>query len=320
MAVIVNSLLQAAFTAFNTRFQAAYKEPKVFWDQTAMLVSSTTESETYAWMAEVPKMRKWIGDRVVHSLSTRAQQLVNDLYEDTFGVPRAKIDDDKIGVFAPRLTMMGRAAKKWPDRLVVTAKQAARTALAYDGQPFYYNAHPNNVDDPNSATFQNLYDSTANGGSAATPLTFANYGAVRTNMMSLLGADGEPLNFVPDLLEVPPQLEPQAKQILNDESMIVAPSGGFGANAAQAQSNIYRNSARLLVNPLLANEPTRWYLHCTSEGILPFIFQLRDAVEFQFLDQPTQPHVVMRDEYIFGLRARGAAGYSLPQLSACAAG
>ncbi|MFZ1325946.1 MAG: Mu-like prophage major head subunit gpT family protein [Candidatus Contendobacter sp.] len=70
------------------------------------------------------------------------------------------------------------------------------------------------------------------------PLDEANYAAARTAMMSLTGDGGRPLNVNPTLLVVPPSLEMAALKLLNAEMI-------------GATTNLYRNTAELLVTPWL---------------------------------------------------------------------
>lgn len=66
------------------------------------------------------------------------------------------------------------------------------------------------------------------------------YGAARAALMGMKGDNGKPLGVRPSLLVVPPSLEKTALEILQAEK-----------NAAGA-TNIYQNTAKLLVTPWLA--------------------------------------------------------------------
>lgn len=66
------------------------------------------------------------------------------------------------------------------------------------------------------------------------------YAAGRTAMQGITSDDGRPLGIVPDLLVVPPALESAARTLL------LAPTAASGA------SNVWYNSAQLLVVPWLA--------------------------------------------------------------------
>lgn len=71
-------------------------------------------------------------------------------------------------------------------------------------------------------------------------LNATNYAAARAAMMSYTATSGRPLNIMPNLLVVGPTLEAAARQILNAE------------NDAAGATNVWRNSAELLVTPWLA--------------------------------------------------------------------
>lgn len=71
-------------------------------------------------------------------------------------------------------------------------------------------------------------------------LNAANYGGARAAMMSMKADGGKPLNIRPTLLVVPPSLEQAALEVLQAERL---------ANGA---TNVYRNTAQLLVAPWLA--------------------------------------------------------------------
>lgn len=306
--------LQAIFNTFSTRFQSAFTTTETYWAKFAMLQPSGTSQETYAWMDFIPGLREWIGERVINNLATRGQVLVNRKFEDTIGVQRTAIEDDTIGLYNPKFDMLGRASKIWPDQLVVAAVVAALTTNCYDGTPFFYNAHPVNVDLPNNgATYQNRFDASANGGGVAFPCTAANVTTIATTMMGYQGLDGAPIGVIPSILMGPPNLLPNMKQICEEAFIAQA----FGGNVAQAQSNAVKGLLTPYVNPFLT-DPNRYYVISINLGVMPFIFQQRSPPVLTPLDNDMAQNVFNRDQYLYGVRARGAAGTSLPFL--CATG
>lgn len=70
-------------------------------------------------------------------------------------------------------------------------------------------------------------------------LTAANYAAARTAMHTMRYDHGRIMGFTPTLLVVPPQLEGEARDILNSSRI-------------EGSDNIWRDSAELLVTPFLA--------------------------------------------------------------------
>lgn len=71
-------------------------------------------------------------------------------------------------------------------------------------------------------------------------LTAETYGAARAAMMGMKGDKGKPLGVRPSLLVVPPSLEKQALEVIKAE------------RDASGATNVYQNSAEVLVSPWLA--------------------------------------------------------------------
>lgn len=299
---ITPSVLDATYTAFNLRFQQGFKRTSVWWDKVATLIPSTTGSETYAWLKEIPGFREWVGERQVRELVSRGQVLANKDFELTVKVPRNAVEDEQLGIFSANFEMMGMAAAKWPDKVLAAAIKAGTTALAFDGQPFFHASHPVDMDDPSKGTYSNNKTGYA--------LTSNNYGAARAEFRSRLNDAGEPMGIRPNLLVVPPQLEDTAKRILTTD--VLARSVG---GTVAADDNIHRNTAEILVIEELADAASTWYLLSTDMPIRPFVWQLRKAPVMTPLTAPSDPNVFWLREYVYGCDARGAAGYGLPFLA-----
>ncbi len=299
MPVLQPAALDAAFLSFDTLFQQVFQQTSVHWPKIAGLVPSDTEEQRHVWLSQLPELRKWVGERVVHNLRTRVTSVVNDEFEATFAIPRAKFEDDKIGAYRPSVSMLAERSALWPDKLVIDALKAGTQVKTYDGQYFFDESHPQDPDRPGAGTAQaNLFTSKA--------LTWENYAAVRAAMMSYKDDFGVPLEIVPDTIVVPPALEVTARRILNAEFI----GQTFGSGGA-SESNVLKGTADVLVLPRLSGEDTTWYLACTKRVVKPLIFQQRIAPEFAFLNRPTDVNVFTQKEFQFGVRARGAGDYGL---------
>lgn len=302
---ITDASLQAIFQNFDLRFQQAYTDQAPILGSLYTEVPSTTRENTYAWLAKIPRLREWLGERVVQNAAAHGFSVTNKPFELTLELDRDDIEDDQIGVFNPAVTMMGQQTKLWPDDLVREILEDGESALCFDGQNFYDTDHPANQDDSGSATQQNYW-------SSGKALTAENYQAVRAAMMQFKGADKRPLGVKPNLLQVPPALEKTALEILNADIIVGKQPGGSNTGS---QSNVLRGTAELLVDPYLSSD-TAWYLHDTSKAIKPFVFQNRRAPEFAYLRSPTDEPVFWRKKFVFGVNTRGNAGYALWFLSA----
>jgi phage major head subunit gpT-like protein len=69
------------------------------------------------------------------------------------------------------------------------------------------------------------------------------------------------------------------------------------------------------VSNMQAGAGVPWFLLDTSRAIKPLLFQERIPYSFQSLTKDTDENVFMRDEYLYGVRARVNAGFGLWQLA-----
>jgi phage major head subunit gpT-like protein len=287
--IINQATLQGIYRSFKVIFNQAFTNAKPNYDQVATVVPSSTREEDYKWLGKVPRMREWVGERVVQNLSAYSYEIKNKDWELTVAVDRNDIEDDTIGIYNPLVQMIGQSAAMHPDEIVFDLLLAGFNTLCYDGQYFFDGDHKDG-DGPIQSNVSNK------------KLSADNYGAARAAMMSILDDKGNPLDIMPSLLVVPPQLEAAAKSILTAETI-------------NGTTNIYRNSAQLLVAPRLAKNPNAWFLMDTSKAIKPIIFQKRKPPEFTMLTNPDDQNVFMRKEYIYGVDCRDNAGYGLWQLA-----
>lgn len=215
--------LAHAFNGFRAVFNDAFASGEAHWDKIAMVVPSTARDEAYGWLGQFPKLREWIGDRVVKDIKAHGFTITNKKFESTLGIRREDYADDRYGVFKPMFAEMGHQAKTHPDELLFELLKNGTTSICYDGQYFFDTDHPSIDKDGNAITASNI-DS----------------------------------------------------------------SGG-------------------------ASE--YWYLLDTSRQIKPLIWQRREDYEFQFINRPDDTHVFIKDEYLYGVRARVNAGLGLWQMA-----
>lgn len=160
---INNANLKTLFVAFNAAFKAGLGQAASQYGQIATTVPSTTASEEYGWLGQLPGLREWLGDRVVHGIGKHGYTIKNKSYELTVSVPRPAVEDDKYGVYTPLMTEMGRAADAHPDQIVFGLLKDGRTALCYDGQPFFSTQHKVVNEKNKEVNVSNLSDDGGNG-------------------------------------------------------------------------------------------------------------------------------------------------------------
>ena len=65
MRQVTNALLQNLRTGFKTNFKDGIGKVDPSWKKFATKVNSSTLLETYGWLGDFPKFRKWIGEKVI---------------------------------------------------------------------------------------------------------------------------------------------------------------------------------------------------------------------------------------------------------------
>ena len=243
--MIVNQAnLHGLTVGYSTAFNKSFDTTQSNYQKVATVVPSTTGEQDYKWLGQMPGMREWIGEREVQALAAYDYLIKNKKFEMTIGVPRDDIEDDKYGVYTPLFSNMGEAAALQPDELVFGAMMSGFNEKCYDGLSFFNTAHK--VGD---ATYSNRSNK---------KLSRESYMEGRSSIMSIKGDKGKSLKLVPDLLVVPPALEETARLILE-------------ADQIDGTTNVLKGTAKLHVEPALAEHPEYWFLLCTNRFLKPYI-------------------------------------------------
>ncbi|NHM25455.1 head protein [Desulfofundulus sp. TPOSR] len=277
--------LKAAARGFRALFFESLEGVKTPYELLAMVVNSTSPEETYNWLASLPRMREWVGDRVIHALAAHGFTIKNKDWEATIEVDRNEIIFDKLNLVRPRIQMLARAAAEHYMDLIIDLLVNGFNQTCYDGQYFFDEDHI--------------------GGSNRTsaPLSATSYNAAYAAMMSLTDENGKPLNITPTHLVFGPALRATALEILTAER------DQYGA------TNINRGSAEPLLLPQLAAHPTMWFLLDLSKPIKPFILQIVKQVDFVGFESLTDEVVFMKKKFLYGIDSIDNAGYGLWQLA-----
>ncbi len=225
--VITAAVLSALRVGFNKSFYDGLALAPSNWQKVAVEIKSTTAVNMYGWMSSLPKMREWIGDRVLNVLKTNGYSLTNRKFEESIGVARTDIEDDNVGMYGMTFTELGRVSKEHIDESVFGL--LATNGDCFDGQPYFDTDHP----------------------------IYGIVGEVETVLGTYSNCD---------------------------------------------------------IDPSTPDAP-RWYLLDTSRAIKPFIYQNRLDAKLTSMDSEQDEATFMRDEFRYGVRARRAFGYTLPQLA-----
>jgi phage major head subunit gpT-like protein len=160
---ITPSTLRALSSGFQAAFLRGIESVQQQWPLVAMEVNSQAALENYGWMKDLPGMREWVGQRVVHNLESMVYQIVNKHFEHTVGVDADDIADDRLGIYTNRFAMQGEIAAMHPDTMVWAALLAGFTTTGLDGQYFFDTDHVGYTSAGVETTYSN------NGGGAGAP-------------------------------------------------------------------------------------------------------------------------------------------------------
>ena len=286
--IINQANLHGLTTGYSTAFNKSFDAVQANHQKVATVVQSSTGEQDYKWLGQMPGMREWIGEREIQALAAHDYSIKNKKFEMTFGVPRDAIEDDQYGVYTPLFSNMGESAALHPDELVFGAMMNGFTAKCYDGLPFFSTEHKQGKE-----TYSNC---------SKEKLSRDSYSKARASIMSIKGDKGKSLKLVPDLLVVSPAEEETARLILE-------------ADQIDGTTNVLKETAKILVEPSLAEHPEYWFLLCTSRFLKPFIYQVRKQIKFTSLTKDTDENVFMLDEYLYGADGRSNAGYGFWQMA-----
>lgn len=295
---ITPSALRDLRVAISMLFDGARAKTPSVYQQIATRTTAATKTVSFPSHASTRKLRRWDGERKIVNGKAYDYRVTAEKFELTMGIPVEEIEDDNIGAYNHLVMDMGEQAALWPDDLVFEALLAGSTELAFDGKAFFANDHELKA----GSTIDNLF--------ASTSLTKANVAAVIEAMMSYVGEDGRSLRVKPNLLVVPPALQEEGLQIVGADILAQV----FGSNTAAAgETNTMKGRLTLAVYPELAasagGSDTTWYLMDTTRSIKPLVFVERAAPKMTFKNAENDDNVFWDDEVVFGVRARGAAGY-----------
>lgn len=286
--------------AINMLFSGARtKTPSVYQD-IATRTTASTKTMSFPQHAATRKLRRWEGERKVVNGKAYDYRVTAEKFELTMGIPVEEIEDDNIGAYNHLVMDMGEQAALWPDDLVfeLLLRGEDSAYAAFDGKAFFANDHALK----SGAAIDNLFASTA--------LTKDNVAGIIEAMMSYVGEDGRSLRVRPNLLVVPPALQEEGLAIVGSNILAQV----FGSNTAAAGvDNTMRGRLQLKVYPELAasagGSDTAYYLMDTTRSVKPLVFVERSAPKMTFKNAEDDDNVFWDDEVVFGVRARGAAGW-----------
>ena len=93
-------------------------------------------------MGKLPKVREWIGPRVIQNIAESDYTIKEKKFELTVGVDRDDIETDNLGVYSTLFESIGEATVLDPEQLIWDLLKAGFSTNCYDGQYFFDTDHP----------------------------------------------------------------------------------------------------------------------------------------------------------------------------------
>ncbi len=293
-------------TGLRSEFFNAYTRAEKPYDKLCTIYNSTKGSESHRWLGSLPTVREWGSGRLARGLRSESYDVTNQKYESTIEVDREELDDDQTGQIRQRINAMAIAAANHPTTLLEGLFNSGATAgyLAYDGQIYFSAAHVSG----DSGTQDNTISVAAATGTTPTTTEFrSSLAQALARQIAFKDDQGEairlPMNAESLVCVVPPSMYLTALE---------AVGLAFNPSAADPIArNVVQAAASVLCLPGLTNA-AKWFLCNVGGWVKPFIFQVRDPIEFTGLEENSETGF-LRDKFLYGVRARYAMAYGLWQ-------
>lgn len=132
--------LRVGYSAAMQRGQKNAAKPMS--DKVATTVPATQKEQRYGWLGKLPKIREWMGPRVVQNISESDYSIKEKKFELTVGVDKDDIETDNLGLYNTLFEAIGEASVLDPEELIWALLKAGFTTNCYDGQYFFDTDHP----------------------------------------------------------------------------------------------------------------------------------------------------------------------------------
>lgn len=140
--IVTPASINALMTSFRKDFKNGLDAAPSQFKKVAMVVNSSTRSNTYGWLGKFPSLQEWVGKRVVQQMEAHGYIIANKTFEGTVGISRDDFEDDNLGIYSPIFQEMGRSAAVQPDEMIFDILGKGFSQPCYDGQNFFDKEHP----------------------------------------------------------------------------------------------------------------------------------------------------------------------------------
>lgn len=286
--VITNDVLNGLDTAINVAWQKRFKEtPNAdVWKQIAMTVNSKNATEQYAWLGAVPGLREFKDERIPGTLSGYNYSIDNMKWESTLDVDRDVIEDDRTGQIMLAVNSLATKAATHYSKLISTAFDNGFSTNIFDGQYFF---------DADHTTGSNYLGTSKD-------LNGTNVDDAELLLAGQKDDRGDVQGYRGTHLIIGPGLRAAANALVNVPTL----TGGA--------ANPHYKRYEIVELPYLATTNKKWALADLSQGLLPFVLQIRTPITLVSKTDLNSDRAFDKDIFTWGTRARHNAGYGNHQL------
>jgi hypothetical protein len=267
--------------------------------EVASAFDTSSPSETYPWLRQVPNPRKWEGERTTQELRGDVVTIVNDDYESTIEFRVPDMRRDKTGQIMARVQDLATRVAFFPEHLITALLVA--NGNAYDGTPFFATNHQVG----SSGTINNALvtgDGLAGGTNPSTAQMSTNLMLALSQMLAYLDDTGQPLNegarqFV---VMTPARLFGPTVAAINAMFTSASATNPLGELAR------YGYSFRPLLNARLTTQ-NQFYVMRADAGIRALLLQEEGINPMEL--GPDSEHAKKTNRVMFGHGWAGGVGY-----------
>lgn len=263
------------------------------------VMPSDQDSETYAWLSDVPALREWKGGRHLNELTEFGIEIKNVPFEASLRFKKKDLRQDKLGQIELRIGELGRRAGTHWGKLATDILVANPTS--YDKQSFFSTAHV----EGDSGVQSN--DITVVAAAPTNPTVAEFKTAVLqavTKILSFKDGAGEPVGEDASEFMVinPTHMMESASAALNNATIVE--SGGAVTNSINSQDDFKISKS---TNARLASDSEVFYLARTDTPIPAIILQEEFGPNIEAQAEGSA-HAFSFNEHLFGVDANRAAG------------
>lgn len=271
------------------------------WTQDIDANGST--SVTWAFIANHPKVRKWIGARIAKNPRLYTQSLGYDDYEATMELPMDLVNYDKTGAVKDAIKTFLEQTDMF-DSVVTTALDSASGAgpTGFDGAALVSASHPHSSSGGNQSNI-----------ASGTNLSAAALAAADGAGMLITYENGEPAGIRYNTLRVGPLLKHRSLEITGSTRLVAVANDGLEAGTRVAAAAIPSTFTGGALDVIVDDRITTryWDLVDTRRSAKPIVLFRVQNPEPVIVDDPASPIVYENKRYSFGVTAKlgAAAGH-----------